>query len=94
VRKHGLELYLTSNRAGEGAQGGWDIWVSTRNTTSERWSPPVNLGPEINSTANEWRFSMTGDGMNVVFASNRNAAPYNWMNLYTTQRTKVTGKDK
>lgn len=92
VRKDGLELYFTSARVS--GLGGWDIWTSTRNSTSEKWSTPVNLGPEINSSANEWRFSMTGDGMNVVFASNRNTpAPY-FMDLYMSHRTKITGKNK
>jgi hypothetical protein len=85
VSKDGLEMYLTSNRAG--TLGGQDNWVSTRSSTSEKWSTPVNLGPAINSTANEWRSAVTWDGVTMVFASNVTGN----YDLYTSQRTKVTG---
>lgn len=45
VRRDGVELYLASNRPG--TLGGQDIWVSTRSTTSDPWSEPVNLGAPI-----------------------------------------------
>jgi OOP family OmpA-OmpF porin len=88
VRKDGLEIYFTSNRTG--GLGGQDTWVSTRNSTSEKWSPPVNLGSAINSTANEWRSALTWDGMNMVFASNITGN----YDLYKSQRNKVTGANK
>ena len=95
VRKDGLELFFTSSRAG--GFGGWDIWMSTRSSTSGKWSAPVNLGPDINSGFDEWRFSITGDGMNAVFASNRDrlgVGGYVLMDLFTTYRTKVTSANK
>jgi hypothetical protein len=88
VSKDGMEMYLTSNRAG--TLGGQDNWVSTRSNTSEKWSTPVNLGPAINSIANEWRSAVTWDGVTMVFASNVTGN----YDLYTSQRTKVTGANK
>ncbi len=88
VRKDGLEMYFISSRTG--GRGGQDIWVSTRNSTREKWEAPVNLGPTINSPANEWRSALTWDGMNMVFASNVTGN----YDLYESQRTKVTGANK
>ncbi len=90
VRKDGLEMYLISNRSGS-IGGSQDIWVSTRNSTSEKWSTPTNAGlAAINSTANEWRSALTWDGMNMVFASNVTGN----YDLYKSQRNKVTGANK
>lgn len=36
-----------------GGQGGFDIWYSV--FRNGKWSSPVNMGPEINSAANEYR---------------------------------------
>ena len=90
VRKDGLEMYFISSRTGAGAIGGQDIWVTTRNNTMEKWATPVNLGPAINSTANEWRSALTWDGMDMVFASNVTGN----YDLYRSQRNKVTGANK
>ena len=48
----GLSLYIASNRPG--GLGGQDIWVATRETTDARWGAPQNLGPPINSSANDF----------------------------------------
>src|SRR3989442_6523315 len=62
IRRDGLEIFLSSGRPGDDvvghSAGSEDLWVSTRATTSDVWSPPVNLnlvnqqlgGPPINST--------------------------------------------
>jgi hypothetical protein len=90
VRKDGLEMYIISNRSGS-IGGSQDIWVSTRNSTSEKWSTPTNVGlAAINSAANEWRSALTWDGMNMVFASNITGN----YDLYKSQRIKVTGAKK
>ena len=47
----GLSLYFASNRSG--GEGGLDIWVAHRPSTSHPWHTPVNLGTRINSTSDE-----------------------------------------
>ena len=66
----GRLLLFYSNRPG--GIGGYDIWVSQR--TDGAWSEPVNLGPKVNSTHNEYGPSMTADNQTLYFASNRIAA--------------------
>jgi hypothetical protein len=48
----GLSLYMASNRPG--GNGGLDIWVSTRASTSDPWGAPVNLPGPINSSADDF----------------------------------------
>lgn len=49
ISTDGNTLYFVSNR--EGGFGGYDLYRSEK--TTEGWSEPVNLGPEINTTQNE-----------------------------------------
>src|SRR5688572_10517843 len=51
ITRDGLEIIITSQR--DGGAGALDLWVATRPSTSAVWSPPVNLGPGVNSSANE-----------------------------------------
>ena len=62
----GLELYFTSNRPG--GYGGYDIWVTTRETTDEDWGNAVNLGPIVNSSAAEGLPSISADGLALYFS--------------------------
>ena len=71
LRRDGLELFFYSNRSVAGAQGGNDIYVSFRASTSDPWSTPVNLGPNVNSSASETRPSLSWDGTTLYFGSNR-----------------------
>jgi WD40-like Beta Propeller Repeat len=48
----GLSLYMASNRPG--GQGGIDIWVAHRASRGQPFGAPVNLGPEINSGADDF----------------------------------------
>jgi hypothetical protein len=43
-------LYIASNRAG--GQGGLDIWRAPR--SGDGWGSPVNLGPRVNTAADEF----------------------------------------
>lgn len=65
VRKDGLEIVLNSNRAG--GFGGQDVYTSTRSSTSEPWSEPVNLGSTVNTAGNETRSSLSWDGLRLYF---------------------------
>jgi len=89
VRRDGLELFLTSNRAG--TLGGQDIWVSTRSSTSDPWPAPVNLGSVINTASNELRFAISWDRTYAVFYSDRPGGS-GGADLFQSTRTKVTGK--
>ena len=67
VRKDGLEIVFNSNRGGAGSFGGQDIYTSTRASTADPWSPPVNLGPNVNTAGNETRSSLSWDGRRLHF---------------------------
>lgn len=69
VRLDGLEVYLVSNRTG--TLGGNDIWVASRGSIADSWSPPVNLGPSINTSNNENRAWPYAGGTRLAFYSNR-----------------------
>ena len=69
VHRDGLELVFFSDRPG--GEGGRDIWSASRDTTVSYWSPPVNLGPDVNSVDNESRPSLSWDGKSLLFGSDR-----------------------
>lgn len=59
-------LYFSS--AGHRGLGGLDIFVSKRLDESwTNWSKPVNLGPGVNTIANDWSFKVTTDGQQGYF---------------------------
>jgi hypothetical protein len=65
VRADGLQVVFSSNRPG--TLGTQDIWVATRATVTDSWSSPVNIGPEVNTTAAETRPSLSKDGKQLLF---------------------------
>jgi hypothetical protein len=90
VSADGLSLFLMSNRTG--GHGGMDMWVTTRPTTNDPWTTPVNLGTAINSSANDGCPSISADGLTLFYkagglggyggddlwASTRTAADEDW----------------
>jgi peptidoglycan-associated lipoprotein len=56
----GKTLYFVSDMAG--GSGGKDIWMVTRNSESDAWSKPKNLGPDINTSGNELFPYVRSDG--------------------------------
>jgi WD40-like Beta Propeller Repeat len=69
IRKDGLEAFITSNRPG--GQGGIDIWTSTRETLSEAWSVPINLGIPVDSSSNDGSPWLSKHGTTLYFFSDR-----------------------
>jgi Tol biopolymer transport system component len=69
VRIDGREIYFYSNRAG--SLGASDLWRSTRGSVHEPWSTPENLGPPLNTAANEIQPTLSYSGRTLVFASTR-----------------------
>lgn len=54
-----------------GGLGSGDIWVSTRSNVHERWSPPENVGPPLNTASNDVRPNLSRSGRTLLFDSNR-----------------------
>ncbi len=68
--KDGNRLYFCSDRPrpGEERRSDWDIWYVDRMPTG--WSEPVNVGPPVNSEADEFYPSLADDGT-MYFQSSR-----------------------
>ena len=82
----GLELYFTTDRPG--GEGGHDVWVARRPTTSDPWSTPVNLGPPVNTSSGDCCPSISANGRTLFFGSTRGgSAGYD---LWVTTRANVS----
>jgi len=69
ISKDELSLYFASSRPG--GFGGEDIYVSQRETPNDAWGPAVNLGANINTSANESVPAFSRDGHLLFFSSNQ-----------------------
>ena len=65
----GLTLVFDSHRPG--GQGGWDMWMCTRESASDPFGEPVNLGPAVNSIFGEGAPALSADGLALLFNSSR-----------------------
>jgi hypothetical protein len=89
VRKDGLEIVLSSNRAGS-LGNTQDIWVSTRASVGDLWSAPVNLGTAVNTAeAAESRPSLSWDAQTLLFG--RSPGPEGSGDIYVSTRTRSGG---
>lgn len=69
VRADGLEMFLTWDSRPPPCPG--YLAVSTRETTSQPWTTPKNLGPMINSGSHDAQPMLSCDGTTLYFVSNR-----------------------
>jgi hypothetical protein len=88
VRKDGREVVFASNRSG--GQGSMDIWASTRASTDDPWSAPVNLGANVNSANSETRPSLSWDARTLYLGITASSGPPG--DVYVTTRAKANGK--
>lgn len=66
IAADGQTLYFASDGHPEGA-GGLDLWMSRRQDANwQTWTPPVNLGPAVNSPDDEANLAIAGDGASVI----------------------------
>lgn len=77
----GLEMYIESDRPSE--SNSWDLWVLKRNSTEAAWGAPENLGLTVNSPKAEASATITADGLELYFQSNRSTT---WPDIYVTTR--------
>jgi WD40-like Beta Propeller Repeat len=85
VRKDGLEVVLSSDRAG--TLGGQDVWAATRDSVGDPWSAPVDLGAAVNTGASETRPSLSWRADQLLFG--RAPGPEGMSDIYVTTREKL-----
>jgi hypothetical protein len=67
VRRDGREIIFWSNRNSPPGTVQGDLFVSTRANVHDPWSPPVNLGPPVNSSEfHEISASLSDDGRTLL----------------------------
>jgi Tol biopolymer transport system component len=67
ISADGLSVYFNSNRSG--GYGNHDIYVTTRATKDDDWGPPINLGPNVNSSLTDNEPDISADGLTLYFSS-------------------------
>ena len=71
VTADGREVVFSSNRPvdanGTPGLGSFDVYVSTRASTRDPWSAPVNLGPNVNTPGSETRSTISRDLKRLYF---------------------------
>jgi len=85
IRFDGLEMFLFSDRPG--TLGDYDLWVSTRRSVSDSWTPPVNLGAPVNSIRADQQAYIASDRRTLYFASARPGG-MGGLDLYVTTRAR------
>jgi len=68
IAPDGKTLYFASGRPG--GFGSTDIWVT--HLVDGAWTPPANLGPDVNSTGSDREPDVAKDGRYLVFTGIRN----------------------
>jgi len=62
-----------------GGYGGDDIWMTRRQTLSDPWQTPVNLGPKVNSSKAEFCPCISPDGSMLYFTTWDAGTYENWL---------------
>jgi hypothetical protein len=83
----GLSLFFASDKPG--GYGGRDLWVTRRATHADAWGTPVNLGPNINTSAADIGLDISADGLVLFFSSERLDGAGNF-DLWVTRRSTVS----
>ncbi len=86
ISADGLTLTFHSYR---GSYGNEDIWIATRATKNDPWNDPVNLGPTVNTGANEGEGVLSPDGRTLFFNSDRPGGSGGLDLWVTTRRTSA-----
>ena len=86
VSTDGLSLFFASDRSG--GHGDVDVWLTTRATTDEPWSEPVNLGPSVNSPSWDGDPDISSDGLKLFFRSDRPGG-YGERDIWLTTRATI-----
>jgi len=86
ITPDGLTLFMDSDRPG--GCGALDLWVATRATAGSPWDTPTNLGAVVNSAFEDYAASISTDGLELYFTSNRPGGSGS-NDLWVTKRATV-----
>ena len=86
ISSDGLSLYFTSFLPG--GEGEDDLWVTNRTTVSDPWGPPINLGSTVNCPTWDYDPSISSDGLELYFTSNRPGG-YGETDIWVTTRATM-----
>jgi beta-lactamase regulating signal transducer with metallopeptidase domain len=81
ISPDGLTLFFSSGYPLTPRPGGFgrsDLWMTRRAGKNQPWGKPVNLGPNVNTPANEVRPNISADGSTLYFCSTRPGGAGNW----------------
>lgn len=94
IRRDGLEIFFVSERPG--GISPVDIWVSTRASTSDAWSTPVNMEQPINAVGNDGGPALSFDGTALYFHSALRPGNVGglFFDLFMVTREKLKGRDR
>jgi hypothetical protein len=91
ISSDGLSLYFGDGFDGPYMPGGYgwlDLWVATRNATSEPFGAPINLGPTLNNAGpNEWP-CISADGLSL-YCSGWHPSTLGLCDLWVSTRTST-----
>lgn len=57
-------IFISNSRTG--GKGGWDLWITFHNV-DDSWTDPVNMGSDINTSADEYGPRVSHDGNYLFF---------------------------
>jgi len=86
ISKSGLSLFFRTNRPHPKAQGAADIWVAQRDGLEEAWGEPVPLGPNVNTSFNEYCTALSPDEHWMIFVSDKPEGSCGLQDLWITHR--------
>jgi len=85
ISADGLELYFHSDRPG--GYGACDLYVTRRATRTSPWGLPTNLDPKVNGSSDEGLPSVSPDGLELYFMSDRPGGYGSWDMYVSTRAT-------
>jgi predicted secreted protein len=87
ISSDGLTLIFESWQSG--GYGGGDLWVSTRDSTSNAWNAPMNLGPTVNTPYNEFWPRLSPDDQVLFFSSDNRPGGFGGIDLWMAIRGTI-----
>ncbi|NSW44616.1 MAG: PD40 domain-containing protein [Bacteroidales bacterium] len=80
--------YLLMAIEGDDSYGGLDLYVSFRNGENS-WSKPINLGPDVNTAANDYSPFLAADGITLYYSTS-GLSGYGKEDIFVTRRLDDT----